>query len=89
MTVRLEMMQGPLTDAVIEALEATNEKVSCEETNGGMVLITGEDGLTLTRGALCEAYGDEVSVESLNTVTVAIVGRTAHWGSDGFSIVED
>lgn len=89
MPVRLEMMQGDLTDAVLDALEGTNEGVSSEETAGGMVLITAAHNLSLTRAALAEAAGRDVPVDELNALTVAIVGHTRHWGPSGFEITEE
>lgn len=89
MPVRLEMMQGELTGALLDALEATNDEVHFEETTGGMVLISAPASLSLTRAALAEAVGYEIPVDDLNAVTVAIIGRTKHWGPDGFEITDD
>lgn len=89
MPVRLELMQGELTGAVLDALEDTNEGVRFEETTGGMVLISAPCGLSLTRAALAEAAGHDVPVDELNEVTVAIIGHTRHWGPDGFEITEE
>lgn len=89
MPVRLELMQGELTGAVLDALEDTNDGVSFEETTGGMVLISAPRHLSLTRAALAEAAGYDVPVDELNEVTVAIVGHTRYWGPDGFEITED
>lgn len=89
MPVRLEMMQGELTGALLDALEATNEDVRFEETAGGMVLISAPRSLSVTRAALAEAVGHEIPVDELNAVTVAIIGHTRHWGPDGFEITEE
>jgi len=89
MPVRLELMQGEITDAVLDALEETNDGVRFEETTGGMVLITAPHNLSLSRTALAEAAGYDVPVDELNEVTVAIVGHTRYWGPDGFEITED
>ncbi len=89
MPVRLEMMQGELTGAVLDALEATNDGLRFEETTGGMVLISAPRNLCLTRAALAEAVGHDMPVDDLNAVTVCIVGRTKNWGPEGFEITEE
>jgi len=83
------MMQGELTDALIDALRTLGNDVSVEETVGGMVLIREPQRLWVTREALSEAAGFDVPVATLNPLTVAIVGRTRYWTDEGFEITDD
>ena len=89
MSVRLDMMQGELTNALIDALQETGNDIEIEETVGGMVLIRATTRLSISRQDLEKAAGYKVSVAELNALTVAIVGHTKFWTDEGFEISEE